>query len=168
MYPSRFDVRENPHCACRGSLWALDHSRADRRGDLRIAQLARCGNLLQPPSRRDGRLDHSSHEQSYCRNAEHGNERLPATAKLVRACTQLDSPGLHIIRYEDMLSAPEKTLGGVAAFLGLRPPRERLLRAIERSGFEELQQREEAHGFKERGRYLKTSPDHAALRIFLN
>ena len=38
----------------------------------------------------------------------------------------------------------------VAGFLGLRPPRERLLRAIERSSFQRLQGREEVHGFKER------------------
>jgi hypothetical protein len=73
----------------------------------------------------------------------------------VRSWTAQPHPGFHIIRYEDMLSAPEKTFGGVAAFLGLRPPRERFLRAIERSGFEELQQREEAHAFKERGGHLK-------------
>ena len=46
-------------------------------------------------------------------------------------------------------------LGGVAGFLGLRPPRERLLRAIERSSFQRLQGREEVHGFKERSEHQK-------------
>jgi hypothetical protein len=59
-------------------------------------------------------------------------------------------PGLHVMRYEDMLDQPESTFGGVASFLGLKPPRRRLLRAIERCRFEELRAREESQGFKER------------------
>jgi hypothetical protein len=54
------------------------------------------------------------------------------------------------MRYEDTLNEPERTFGAVASFLGLKPPRERLLRAIERCRFEELQRREERQGFKER------------------
>jgi hypothetical protein len=57
--------------------------------------------------------------------------------------------GLHVIRYEDMLSEPERTFGGVVHFLGLKPPRKRLLRAIKRCRFEELRKQEDAHGFKE-------------------
>lgn len=68
----------------------------------------------------------------------------------VRSWTGNRHPGLHVMRYEDMLEKPEQTFGGVASFLGLKPPRERLLRAIERSRFDELQQREQQQGFKER------------------
>jgi hypothetical protein len=82
-------------------------------------------------------------------------QQLRSWSEHVRSWTARPHPGLHVIRYEEMLSAPEQTFGGVANFLGLRPPRERLLRAIERSGFQELQRREEAHGFQERGRHLK-------------
>jgi sulfotransferase family protein len=59
-------------------------------------------------------------------------------------------PSLHVMRYEDMLERPEATFGAVAAFLGLKPPRPRLLRAIERSHFKELRKAEDAQGFKER------------------
>jgi hypothetical protein len=68
----------------------------------------------------------------------------------VRSWTGNRHPGLHVMRYEDMLEKPEQTFAGVASFLGLKPPRERLLRAIERSRFDELQKREEQQGFKER------------------
>jgi hypothetical protein len=53
------------------------------------------------------------------------------------------------------MDAPEKTFAGVATFLGLKPPRERLLRAIERCRFEELRKREEAHGFAERSEFTE-------------
>jgi sulfotransferase family protein len=119
-------------------------------------------------------------------------QQLRSWSEHVTSWTARPHPGLHVIRYEEMLSTPEQTFGGVANFLGLRPPRERLLRAIERSGFQELQRREEAHGFNERGRHLKrffprrsrrsvarsshadtgpahrrsARPDHAAIRLF--
>jgi Sulfotransferase domain len=73
----------------------------------------------------------------------------------VQSWTAHPHPGLHILRYEDMLDEPEKTFGGVAAFLGLKPPRERVLRAIERCRFEELRKREEAHGFTERSEFAE-------------
>jgi sulfotransferase family protein len=58
-------------------------------------------------------------------------------------------PMLHVVRYEDMMKQPEQTFGGVAGFLGLQPPRKRLLRAIKRCRFQELRKQEDAHGFKE-------------------
>jgi sulfotransferase family protein len=80
-------------------------------------------------------------------------QQLRSWSEHVASWTARPHPGLHVIRYEDMRSAPERTFGGVAAFLGLRPPRKRLLRAIERSGFQELQSREEVHGFRERSEH---------------
>jgi sulfotransferase family protein len=82
-------------------------------------------------------------------------QQLRSWSEHVASWTARPHPGLHVIRYEDMLSEPERTFGGVANFLGVPPPRERLLRAIERSGFEELQGREEVHGFKERSEHQK-------------
>ncbi len=58
--------------------------------------------------------------------------------------------GLHIVRYEDMLDHPRKTFKGVASFLGLNPPAERLRKAIKFSSFKVLQNQEKTGGFKEK------------------
>ena len=68
----------------------------------------------------------------------------------VDSWTGQQRPGLAVLRYEDMLKNPVKTFGGLAKFMGLNPPRERLLRAIERSSFKALREQEEKKGFKER------------------
>ena len=57
---------------------------------------------------------------------------------------------LHVVRYEDMIAKPSVTFGGVARFLGLKPSRQRLLRAIRNSSFRTMQGLEAAGGFKER------------------
>jgi hypothetical protein len=75
---------------------------------------------------------------------------LGSWSEHVNSWTGRPHPGLHVMRYEDMLEKPEQTFGGAVSFLGLKPPRERLLRAIERCRFDELRKREEAQGFKER------------------
>ena len=62
---------------------------------------------------------------------------------------------LHVVRYEDLLSEPERSFGALAAFLGLKPTRERLLEAIRNCRFEELRRSEAAHGFKERSRFAE-------------
>jgi hypothetical protein len=71
----------------------------------------------------------------------------------VASWTQQPSPGLHVVRYEDMAKLPIKTFGGVAAFLGLKVPRERLERAIKLSSFRVLQEQEKRHGFVERSEH---------------
>jgi Sulfotransferase domain len=76
---------------------------------------------------------------------------LGSWSEHVTSWTGRPHPGLHVMRYEDMLDEPERAFGAVASFLGLKPPRERLLRAIERCRFGELRKREEQQGFKERG-----------------
>ena len=68
----------------------------------------------------------------------------------VKSWTQIPNPRLHVTRYEDMLEEPAQTFGKVAQFLGLDPPRERLLRAIEFSSFKELRKQEDESGFKEK------------------
>jgi hypothetical protein len=68
----------------------------------------------------------------------------------VMSWTQNPSPGLHVVRYEDMLNTPHKTFGGVATFLGLKVSRERLDRAIRLCSFKVLREQEQRHGFRER------------------
>ncbi len=82
-------------------------------------------------------------------------QRLRTWSEHVTSWTARPHPGLHVIRYEDMLTQPERAFGGVAAFLGLTPPRQRLLRAIEQSGFAELRKREEEQGFRERSEFAE-------------
>jgi Sulfotransferase domain len=55
-----------------------------------------------------------------------------------------------LLRYEDMLAAPEPSFGRLAAFLRLKPDPVQLRRAIEKSSFAELARQEEERGFVER------------------
>lgn len=71
----------------------------------------------------------------------------------VTSWTGKPGPGLLIVRYEDMEQKPLKTFGSIAAFLGLRPPKDRLERAIRFSSFKVLQNQESQHGFGERSRH---------------
>ena len=64
-------------------------------------------------------------------------------------------PPVHAVRYEDMLEAPERSFGGILRYLGLRPPPERVARALELCRFEALRKREDQHGFKERSAFAQ-------------
>lgn len=55
-----------------------------------------------------------------------------------------------ILRYEDLLAAPERNFARLASFLRLGPSREQLRRAIEKSSFDALARQEAAHGFVEK------------------
>ena len=55
-----------------------------------------------------------------------------------------------LLRYEDMIAAPERSFGRLAAFLRLKPDAGQLRRAIEKSSFSELARQEAEHGFIER------------------
>jgi hypothetical protein len=68
----------------------------------------------------------------------------------VKSWTQKAHPSLHVVRYEDMLKKPLHSFGAIARFMGLKPTRERLDRAIELSSFKSLRQQEEAKGFVEK------------------
>jgi len=68
----------------------------------------------------------------------------------VRSWTTERHKQLHVVRYEDMLERPGPTFSGVAKFLGLKPPPDRLVRAIKFSSFGELQKQEHKSGFIER------------------
>jgi len=67
----------------------------------------------------------------------------------VTSWKSMDKSALHIMRYEDMLYKPEKTFGGMAKFLGLKPPKARLKRAIKFSSFSASRKQEEERGFNE-------------------
>lgn len=68
----------------------------------------------------------------------------------VESWTQNRHPGLHVVRYEDMLTKPLHAFGNIARFMGLKPPRERLDRAIELSSFKNLRAQEDKTGFREK------------------
>jgi hypothetical protein len=57
---------------------------------------------------------------------------------------------VHVLRYEDMLAAPQKAFGGLARFLRLEPSREQLSAAINNSSFSALSEQESANGFVEK------------------
>jgi len=73
----------------------------------------------------------------------------------VASWTGRTSERLHVVRYEDMLERPSMTFGEVTRFLGLKPSRQRLLRAIRHSSFRTLESQEAAGGFKERSQHQK-------------
>lgn len=60
----------------------------------------------------------------------------------VMSWTQQNHAGLHLLRYEDLLSAPEKAFAPLATFLGLDSSPERLARAIRYASFAELAEQE--------------------------
>jgi hypothetical protein len=80
----------------------------------------------------------------------HVHELLGSWSEHVESWTAKPSPGLHVVRYEDMLEKPQSAFGGIVRFLGLKPPRDRIERAIARSSFKVLQEKERRHGFKEK------------------
>ena len=68
----------------------------------------------------------------------------------VRSWTATPSPGLHVVRYEDLLHEPERVVAGIVAFLSLPVAPDQIRRAVEFSSFAVLQQQEARHGFRER------------------
>ena len=80
----------------------------------------------------------------------HVFERLASWSSHVASWTQQPNPRQLVLRYEDMLSDPQKSFGTVIRFLGREPPAGRLDRAIRFSRFEELQAQEQRAGFIER------------------
>ena len=68
----------------------------------------------------------------------------------VESWTGRAHPQLHVVRYEDMSRRPGPTFRAVAAFLGLKPPRARIERAMRHSSFRALRAQEDRAGFIER------------------
>jgi Sulfotransferase domain len=87
---------------------------------------------------------HTENSDKYC------YEIYGTWSENVETWTLNSHPGLHVVRYEDMLDAPVKTFGGVLRFLGLNVSRERLDKAIKLSSFRVLQEQEKRQGFVEK------------------
>ena len=68
----------------------------------------------------------------------------------VESWTARAHPQLHVVRYEDLSRRPGPTFRAIAAFLGLKPPRERIERAVRHSSFRALRAQEDRSGFIER------------------
>jgi len=88
--------------------------------------------------------------QTMPNSKQHVYQIFGSWSENVKSWTANPHPALHVVRYEDMTSQPLETFGSVAAFLGLRPTRQRLERAIQNSSFGELQKQESESGFEER------------------
>ncbi|MGH6718607.1 MAG: sulfotransferase domain-containing protein [Alphaproteobacteria bacterium] len=84
--------------------------------------------------------------------AEWVGELMGSWSENVASWTGQSNPTSHVVRYEDMHARPITTFAGVARFLGLDPPRERIEKAIRLSSFRVLQEQERRHGFVEKSR----------------
>lgn len=73
----------------------------------------------------------------------------------VASWTREGNEGMIWIRYEDLLRKTNQTFGQVAGYLGLKPPRQRLERAIKFSSFKVLRGQEEREGFRERSKHAE-------------
>lgn len=68
----------------------------------------------------------------------------------VRSWTERPSPKILVVRYEDLLSAPESQFTRVARFLGIRADAEKIARAVRFASFDRLQRQEGESGFAEK------------------
>lgn len=68
----------------------------------------------------------------------------------VMSWTRKPHRAIYVMRYEDMLSDPERIFGGLADHLLLGQTQSQLREAVERSSFEALQDQEELLGFDEK------------------
>ena len=82
--------------------------------------------------------------------ASHVSELLGSWSQHVETWTRRPLPGLHVMRYEDMLASPYEAFGRLAAFLGLGVSRNRVRHAVRTASFENLRRQEERGGFAER------------------
>jgi hypothetical protein len=81
---------------------------------------------------------------------------LGSWSENVQSWTARPNPRLHVIRYEDMIERGEETFAGLAGFLGLNPPPERLRRALDLASFGSLRQAEAEAGFADRTQHQTT------------
>lgn len=68
----------------------------------------------------------------------------------VLSWTRKPHRAIYVMRYEDMLTDPQKTFGGLARHLLFTPTEQQLADAIDRSSFDRLREQEEQEGFLER------------------
>lgn len=102
----------------------------------------------------DGAVDRLADEHAI---TEHSKEHVPeyhsSWSIHVESWTGQPNPQLHVVRYEDLEQKPFKTFMGVAKFLGLNPPKERVNKAVKFAAFKELKKQEQVGGFKERSEH---------------
>ncbi len=77
-------------------------------------------------------------------------QRLYSWDKHVKSWVEDSGLPVHVVRYEDMHTAPHATFTEALRFVGIEPDAEQVDRAIAFSSFEQLKQQEAAHGFSER------------------
>jgi hypothetical protein len=78
------------------------------------------------------------------------HEVLGSWSQHVLSWTHKPHQALFVMRFEDMLAAPERTFGALARHLLLAPTPQQLAAAIDRSSFSTLRAQEESEGFHER------------------
>jgi hypothetical protein len=85
-------------------------------------------------------------------------ERLSAWSIHVHFWTRRPSPQLHVVRYEDMVAAPEAAFGAVVRFLGQEETApDRLARAVRFSAFDILRRQEQVTPFIEQPKVAATA-----------
>lgn len=82
------------------------------------------------------------------------HEVIGSWSQHVRSWTRKPHQAIYLMRYEDMLAAPEATFGALARHLLIAPTAPQLANAIDSSSFEKLRAQEDVGGFRER-------PQHA-------
>ena len=82
--------------------------------------------------------------------SSHVSELLGSWSQNVETWTRRSLPGLHVMRYEDMLASPVATFSDLAAFLKLKVLRRRIKEAVRTTSFGNLRRQEDEKGFGER------------------
>ena len=82
--------------------------------------------------------------------SSHVSELLGSWSQNVETWTRRALPGLHVMRYEDMLASPVATFSDLAAFLKLNVGRRRIKEAVRTTSFGNLRRQEDEKGFGER------------------
>ena len=82
-------------------------------------------------------------------------EPMGSWSQHVESWTARPNPGLHVMRYEDMLADPQGAFSGLVKFLSVPVTRQRLRLAIKNASFKELRRQEERAGFWEKTQVQK-------------
>ncbi len=80
----------------------------------------------------------------------HVSELMGSWSQNVETWTRRSLPGLHVMRYEDMMISPVAAFSGLVAFLRLKAPRRRIKEAVRTTSFGNLRHQEDEKGFGER------------------
>ncbi len=82
--------------------------------------------------------------------ASHVSELMGSWSQNVESWTRRSLPGLHVMRYEDMLRSPVDSFTRLVRFLNLGVSRSRIKSTVKATSFESLRRQEEQKGFAER------------------